>query len=512
VRLPALAALSAGLIIGGCGGPETEDAEDIYELPETDTGWWDEGPLATDPDDSGFHEEGEACPAGVFECAWGLGCVNDRCGECGTADDCRSMQACVDGSCGACSSSDQCRGGETCIESFCLPAALPEWDLSIEPAHIELMDEDPWEDLWFPVVLTVDGLVYDGDVRARYLGGSTRSLPKKSWRIEFPEDADHPGFQRKINLRAEYNDPATRRNFVALETFRRLTRTPTPLARYVDFSLNGVKQGVMLEVERVGGKFLTRNGRSRLESMYEAERSHPYGAMVPLDSVEDYQDHYKKAAGADGDWSDLYELIEDVLWADFADGLVDGAFPIRTRAAIDEYAYARLLAVFALIQSQEHVTQNFYFSRQDRGDGLQWEFYPWDLDLSMGCLWDVENASPLCGEVVHDRWWLEGMVHEGLEAGSPNTCWCNMAIHHVVTDPLVAPAHRGYLCEFSESSWWTSRGPALVSALGTMLAPYVENDPTDRNEDLDAFFAAGAQIQDFMALRGAYLTEQLGCF
>ncbi len=511
--IPLLAALLLGALVGACDTTANDDdvERDIYGLPDTNTGWYDEGPVV-EPEPTDFHTEGGDCSAGVFECAWDLGCVEGECGACESSGDCRAMQACVDGVCGECTTDEQCGTHEACVESFCLDRTLPRWELEIAQEDLDAMNVDPWADVWADAVLTVDGTRYETDVRARYLGSSTRSLPKKSFRIDFPEDAAHPGFQRKIKLRAEYNDPSTIRNFFAYETFRRLTRIPTPKAGYVDFFLNGEDKGVMLQVERIGGKFLERNGRDREAPMYEVARTHDYGAFVPLDTPEDYAETYAKRGGDDADWSDLYTLIEETMWGDWLESSAGGpTTTTRTGPVMDMSSYSRLLAVMGLIQSQEHVTQNIYFSQQDRGQGAKWEFYPWDLDLTMGCKWNIVDSNAMCGDITTDGWWLEGVIYTGLTVGSPNGCWCNMAINLTLFDPLHGSDFTAQLCEMASSDWWTTRGPALTRALETWLTPYVENDGSDRNEDLAAFQAAVQSVRDFMELRAAFLSLELGC-
>ena len=510
---PLLVALVLGAALGACdSAPEDTPERDIYALPGTTTGWYDQGPV-TQADPTAFLDEGGDCTAGVFECRWDLGCVNDTCGTCETSDDCRDNQACVGGECGACTTSEQCATGMTCIESFCMQETLPRWELEVAQQDLAAMNIDPWTDIWVPARLTVDGVLYEENVTTRYLGSSTRSLPKKSFRIDFPEYAVHPGFQRKIKLRAEYNDPSTIRNFLAYETFRRFTRIPTPRTRYVNFFLNGEDKGVMLEVERIGGKFLGLNGRDREAPMYEVARTHEYGAFVPLNTPEEYAETYSKTTGDDADWSDLYELIEGTMWADWAESSAGGPTSTsRTGDAVDLDSYAQLLAVMGLLQSQEHVTQNMYFSMQDRGQGAKWEFYPWDLDLTLGCKWNEVEQNALCGDIVTDGWWLEGVIYSGLAVGSPNTCWCNMAINLTLFDPGHGTDFTARTCDMLEQDWWTTRGPRLTTALATMLTPYVRDDTSDRNPDLDAFLAATASVRDFMELRAAYLSLELGCF
>ncbi len=491
-----------GLLLAlGAGCPSASDDDDIYDLP--------------DDDDIFVPERGEpgwACDE-PEQCQPQLGCADGECGVCAAADQCQALRGCVDGTCGDCSGDASCRDGESCRQGFCLPTEVPRWELTIAAEGLAAMDVDVWENVLVPATLVADGVTYDQGVEVRYLGGSTRAFPKKSFRIQFPEDVEHPGFARKINLKAEYGDPSFARDFVSYETARRLTGLPTPRARYVDLTLNGSNHGLMLEVERIGGRFLRINGRDRDLSMYEGKESALHGGLVPMHSPDDYPLLYDKKTGDDADWSDFVDLVESTLWADYQDsppwGPTDTA---RTRDAIDVDSYLRYLALMAVIQNQDHVVNNYYVSWQEvPGLGHRWEFYPWDLDLTLGCLWDVEAGSAICDGIRHDGWWLDGILFDPLVAGPDHEVWCNLAIHLVLQDPELLSRYLLLVCEALAGTWWNEDVPRLLAALEQTLEQSVAADVNDRNASVDEWRAALDDIEAFTQLRRTWLGSELGC-
>ncbi len=487
--LCALMTLCWGLV--ACTEEPPDDDDDIYEVPD------DDDVVVPAPGDENWPCDDPE------QCRVDLGCDGGVCRACDEASDCQSLRGCDEGVCGSCSLDEHCRDGEGCTNGFCLPTAIPQWELTIAPEDVLAMDVDVRANLFVPASLVVDGVAYEG-LQVRYAGGSTRRFPKKSFRIEFPEDADHPGFARKINLRGEYNDPSYLRSFVGYETARRLAGLTTARARYLNLVLNGENRGLMLEVERIGGKFLELNGRDREQSLYEAYEASSYGAFVPLESPTDYRAHYEKDAGDRDDFSDLISLIEDALWGDYVDSPPWGpTLTERTRAVIDVDSYVDYLAFMALLQNNDHITNNFYFSWQEiHRLGPRWEFYPWDLDLSFGCQFDAVLGS-LCPELVHDDWWMNGILYDPLVAGIPNENWFNLAIHLVLRDPELLARFETTICEWSVGPWWTTELPALIDALGQTLESRVEDDVVDQNADLAAWDAARPDVLDFIPMRAA---------
>lgn len=464
-------------------------------------------------------EAGDICPGGPVDCRWGLACASGRCGSCDTTADCRDLEACLpDGSCGPCSESFQCAQGHTCRGGACLPEEVPSWELTVDDEDWQTLHESWWEDDYFPCTLTVGDTVYADGCEVRPYGSTSRVYPKKSLRIRFPEDGAHPGYSRKITLRAEYNDPTHMRTYLGYESFRRLSAIPTPRTRHVRLRVNGEVYGLMLEMERTGGKFLEAHGRDRDGSTYEAEHAPPHGALMPMPSAEEYAVFdddvlYNKKTGDPDDYSDLIALIEDVLWLDYLDSGTSGPTSLeRTAEAVDVDAQVTYLAVMALLQNRDHVAANYHISLQrDARFEPIWEVYPFDLDTTFGCVYDEVDQNNVCDELVHDVWWLNGMIPEGTQAGYPEPLWANLLIHLVLGHDECRARFDERLCAKLGGDYWTQRLPGLIDGLAETLRPAVDGDPNDLNEDVAEFDAAVEDLAAFVDDRADYLRSQLGC-
>ena len=222
-------------------------------------------------------------------------CPDERCPAvdlrdraCQEATTCPAAEGCsAAGRCGVCAQDAECRAGERCAAGACLPDALPEWSLDVAPLDLQRIINFPEQDIFVPCALAVEGVRYDQGCRVRLRGGTSRGFPKKSFRITFDPGAPHPGINRKINLRAEYNDRTFMRNFLAVQTLRRLTVVPAPSARFVRLTLNGAFYGLMTEVDTVDDDFFEAQGLSPDAPTYEADPPFELsplgaGALMPL--------------------------------------------------------------------------------------------------------------------------------------------------------------------------------------------------------------------------------------
>ncbi|MFH1463159.1 MAG: CotH kinase family protein [Pseudomonadota bacterium] len=464
------------------------------------------------PQDTGGPEPGGACEESVQQCPMGQGCHDEVCGACEEASECHDLEGCHDGACGACIDATDCRDGEACREGYCLPEAPPVWQLTLDPVSLAEMEAHPQEDIWAPCTLEAGGTLYTEELQVRLYGGTTRSYPKRSFMIEFPEDADNPGFSRKITLRAEYNDASFLRTVLGYESFRRLTSLPTPRTRYIDLFLNGERYGLMVDVERMRGRFLEERGRDREAAMYEAYDDDKQGAMTPNGTLEEYREFYERQTGDESDYTDLAALIEDHLALDWQASLVDeGAALDRTSQVVRLSAYRRYLAVMAALQNQDHVTNNFMFSWQSvGGEPAAWEVYPLDLDLTFGCLWDADAQDTICDSYRADGWWLNGLYPDGAVVGVDEV-WANLLIHLTLTQPDSLAAYEDELCAVLASDFWNGGLQALALAIRQTVAPVVAVDINDRSATEADYIAAWEEVAGFPAERRDYLEEALGC-
>lgn len=518
--LPTLVALLACRADGSLGASWGTDVP----LPDPAGGGDGTEVVGDDGDDTG--DSGDSppgvCDDGVFQCAWDEGCVDGVCGGCEDADDCYETDGCrADATCGACSADEECQEGRSCVAGACLPSHLPQWNLALSAADFAALVDDAYQDTYVPCTLVADGVDY-GACTVRLRGASTRSLPKKSFRVEFPEGVDHPGYTRKIDLRAEYNDPSYLRSFLGLELARRATTLPTPRARFLTLDLTltddagsqVVHQGLMLEVERVGASsFLERHGRDPDAPVYEAVAVDGHGALTPNADPDEYAAFYEKAGGDESDFAELRSFVEDTLAADWADALASGTnLATRSQGAIHVDAYLRYLETMALLQAKDHVTNNFHFSKQTVGGVAAWEFYPEDMDLTFGCVWDSVEGDAICDAFAYEGWWMDGIyvVDDGFVLGTTEY-WGNLAIHEVITQPELEERYEDELCALASGDLWNERLPALGAAVAESVRGAVDADEQDLNASLDDFDAATAEVQSFFSLRRDYLRAQLAC-
>jgi hypothetical protein len=453
-----------------------------------------------------------------LECDSGQGCAEGLCGGCTSGADCPDLLGCTaDATCGSCATDSECRTGEGCSEGVCLATTISEVRITVDPADYRTLRADRYnEDLNVPCSVSADGVSYAGPTTLAVHGGSSRDLPKLSFAVETASD-EHPGYAEKMVLRAEYNDASSLRNILGLELFRRSTDLPTPRTRFRRLYINGALFGLMVEVERVGSDFLEIRGRDTRASMYESEPANEIastgpGALVPLDDPAIYRQAYDQKTGSVAGVADVVYLIEQVLAPDYYEGQLSGNFLARTRRQIHLDGYVSYLANNALLQNQDHVRKNFYFSRQTVGGRLAWEFYPWDLDLTQGCLWNDVTGTSFCGAPVYNDPPDVGRIGPDSGLTYPTDGFYNLLMHNVQSDEFGgAEAYRAEICARSTSLLYTDEIPTLARTLGAYIRPALVEDSADRNGTAEDHVAAVDEVVGFYAERAAFLMTELGC-
>ena len=502
-----------GFILISCATQDDATGDDDDAVDDDDNADDDDDSSMDDDDDDDTIPEGAPCPNGPYDCEWTQGCHDGYCGSCENAEECHDMEGCLeDGTCGPCTLNSHCAGDEVCRHGFCMPTQIPLWEINMNPADWEAMTEDTWGENEYNCTLTAGGQTYDQDVTIRLGGCSSRLDPKKAFRITFPEDADHPGFSRKINLKSDWNDPTIMRSVLGFETFRRLTTIPTPKTRYIRLNVNGDYYGLVMEVERIGGKFLNQRGRDREQSLYEAQEINDEGAFVPVDSPAEYRFLFNKKTGNEEDYSDLIHFIEQEIWLDYLDsGTTGPSTTTRIRNSVNIDSNIENLAVMSLIENIDHVAGNFHFSFQKDETGKdRWEFYPWDLNISFGCYYYSFGEYVDCDDLYYDEWWGVGLFPNGFMAGEGDT-WANLLTHLIFKDPEFKQQYDTTACAFLETPYWTQRLPNLIEAMGETIRTAVEADTNDYVDSIGDFDIAKDKLVDYLDLRKANIVDELEC-
>ena len=453
-----------------------------------------------------------------LECDSGQGCNAGFCGGCTVGADCPDLLGCTAGAtCGACATDSECRSGEGCVEGVCLATAISEVRITVAPADYRTLRDDRYNSaLKVPCTVSADGVNYTGPTTLAIHGGSSRDLPKLSFAVE-TASAIHPGYAEKMVLRAEYNDASSLRNMLGLEFFRRSTSLPTSRTRFRRLYINDAFYGLMVEAERVGANFLELRGRDSRASMYESEPANAIagtgaGALVPIDDSTIYALAYSQKTGSVASLADVIYFIEEILAPDYAEGQITGNFLNRTRRQLHLEGYIDYLATNAVLQNLDHVRKNFYFSRQMVGGRLAWEFYPWDVDLTQGCLWNDALDNSICIDPVYDIPSNTGAMGPGSGLAYPTDGFYNLLMHNVQADEFGgAEAYRAEICARSSSRLYTDEIPALARTLGAYIRPALVEDTSDRNATAADHASAVEEVVGFYAERAAFLMGELGC-
>jgi len=285
----------------------------------------------------------------------------------------------------------------TAATTIAAPLELPQYAIEIDARDLAALYAHPYSDDYVAAVCSHNGRKEKCSIRFR--GGSARDLPKKSWRLKFPNQDNF--FQAEhINFNAEYRDRSLSRNYLAMRLFH-FFGYPAPLTQHVTLVINGEYVGVYLQVEDIDESFLRRNNLSA-RSLYKAVR---HGAsMAPLTFISDYPDNWEKKIGPAEDYSELQELSARLFyWSndDFIDGVEE---------EIDVDLFLDYIAIEYAIAALDGFTKNFFFCFNE--EEQRWQLFPWDNDTSFGNdirgnykpdYAEIESWSPLHNQLLFQR-------------------------------------------------------------------------------------------------------------
>ena len=274
---------------------------------------------------------------------------------------------------------------------------LADYHITIGEGDLGFLYDNPSTDEYFDAVFEYNNEKYPCQVRFR--GGTSRTLPKKSWKIKFPDD-DNPYQCEKLNLNAEYRDNSLLRNHLAMKLFQYF-HLKAPGTNYTNLYINDSYAGVFLQVENVDEFFLEKYGLKK-SSLYKA-RNHG-ACFAPLFNFDDYADTWEKKVGDKDDYDDLLTLLNQLFYWTHDD------FKLHIEQAMDVQNVLFYFAIEYVLVSQDCFTKNFYLYHNSKTD--LWEILPWDNDSTFGNNWKgiyysdfthFFNGGPLLNQVLFQR-------------------------------------------------------------------------------------------------------------
>ena len=371
---------------------------------------------------------------------------------------------------------------------------LPVWRIDVDPADLAKLNANALERIWVPVTLLRDGKTHVGKMRLH--GGSSRTFPKKSFRLNLNKDQPLADGRRKLVLRAEYVDKTLLRNYVAYEVVRHATWLPASRLTYVHLRVNSSYYGVMLHPDRVDKHFLTDHGLNPEGSLYEADppfvKSVPGGNLTVVEPASDYKVIYQQHQGV-LDYVDLIELIEVVLQ------LPDEAFEANVDRVVKVDDVLVFLAMSAVIQNQDWVKKNYYLYRDPTAVDARWTVIPWDLDLTLGHLWTEES------DVFDEQIFIDGSPYVGMNEGY---LFYNQLADRLLRVPRFRKRYRSFIAHLLAGKFNNNfLGPRMDNALCRMQ-PDLLADPLKRAKNQE-LLSRVQEVRDFVVGRRTWLTTWL---
>lgn len=131
---------------------------------------------------------------------------------------------------------------------------MKEYSVELPKKQYKKLTQNIWAKDLFDANLKVDNQTYKIQISLR--GNQLRKHKKKSYTILFKEPFLMEG-QHEIHLNAEFKDPSLIRNKLSFDFFKQLG-VIAPSSKYIFLTINGISQGIYLQLESFDQYFLER--------------------------------------------------------------------------------------------------------------------------------------------------------------------------------------------------------------------------------------------------------------
>lgn len=346
----------------------------------------------------------------------------------------------------------------------------------IHPGNIRELKSDLWCDEPVPAQLRMGRTKMA--VSIAYRGAHIRKYPKKSYMLVFERPSIFHG-AREVHLNAEYSDPSLMRSRLSFNFFRQLG-VMVPDTNYCFIKINGLPEGLYLQLESVDDLFFQNRGLTCTSIHYAIHDDANFSLMSPI------QNDVKKSLDSGyelkyGDSHATNELCQFILQINTIPRSDFGGF-IYEHANVDEYL--RWLAGVVCTQNFDAFIQNYSLYRDGKSE--KYGIIPWDFDATWGR--DVH------GELLaHDYVPIEGY---------------NTLTARILDVPQFRSNYRTLMEKILETTFTPSYMDSQIRDLYRILRPYILQDPY-LSKQLDKFDIEPDIILDFVQKRNLYLKSHL---
>ncbi len=339
--------------------------------------------------------------------------------------------------------------------------ALPVYEISIAEDHLASLDADPWSDEYYPAHITLEGQQFPG-IRVRYRGGTTRTLPKKNWKVKLNSTLQYAdpdwGYDNKtLNINAQYSDPTLMRDKLCYDVFEDLN-VLTPRSRFVHLRVNDEFFGVYVQVEQPRKDWLTSFGVNPEGPLYEAKNSN----LEELGAAANYVGLFDKELKELEPYDDLASFVSAF------NNWPAGSFNSQFTATIDAGNYLNYMVANTLISQGDHMFKNYLLYLDRAGTG-RWYIVPWDNDLTWGRQWSEElelfDYTPHYGLPIDYGIFIDG--------GS----WGNFLMDRWLNDPSFTVQYEAAIGDALDNYFTEEEFIGRVDEAYNLILPDVMADP-----------------------------------
>lgn len=354
---------------------------------------------------------------------------------------------------------------------------IPFFRLFIHPQDINELRRDIWIDEPVPARLAIQKKKLEVDIA--YRGSHIRKFEKKSYNIKFFKPKRYRNAV-EIHLNAEYKDPSLIRNKLSLDFFSEIGCL-SPQSRHIFLNVNGVDQGVYLELESVDENFLANRMLPTGAIYYAVDGDANFSLMSDLDKeIKKSLDlGYERKCGTATD--DLY--LQDALIK--INTITRADFKQEVMKIIDTEKYLRWLAGVVLTQNYDGFVHNYALYRN--GETGLFEIIPWDYDATWG-------------RDVHGRYLdFDYVPIEGF-----NTLTARILDVH-----SFRMQYKKLLSEILNHQFTKEYINPKVEKMAAQIRPFVLRDPYKKDK-IEQFDYEPEVINKFIEDRRAYIKNELG--
>ncbi|WNG48579.1 Inner spore coat protein H [Archangium minus] len=389
-----------------------------------------------------------------------------------------------------------------------LQVDLPSYDITIAPELLAEFDRRPGLEAQ-AATFTFQGKSQPVGLRLR--GSSARSFPKRSWRIEFPEGVKFDG-RRKHNLIAEYQDSTLMVEKLGYDLLEALG-VPAPRARYVRLTINGVYQGVYLDLERVDKDFLDHHN-------FDDDDASIYRCGARDCELKpwrmDYQTEWDKKTNEDVGPEDIHAL-EDAICHTPEPSLVR---TLEERMELERYL--RYLVTDALISNYVIQDSRSYFIH-DRVTG-RWSYVPWDVNNSVATWWPTYGLEmePIADHPIFNFSLADPWITRLYELRKTFTPGLLPTFSNLNTRIAFNPELRERTLRLMERALDEVFNPEVLhprlEQMHALLLPHLKEDPyitrpdKYRQDGLAQFQAGLPYMKHYITRRHAHIRQQIAAY